>query len=664
MSAHPASPSASSPSDQPLWTPSPERVAQARLTAFRKLAEAAAGQSFPDYPSLWQWSIDEFPAFWSLFWDFAGVIGDKGNVTIKDADKMPGAQFFPEARLNWAENLLRRRDDGVAIIFTDELGRDRQITHKELAHKVSRLQQALKKAGVTEGDRVAGYLPNLPETLMAALATASLGAIWSSASPDFGAQGLVDRFGQIEPKVMFAADGYFYSSKTIDCLQKVKDAQAQIPSIQTTIIIPFTKDAPEIAGLRNAVLLEDFVAPFTATDPEFKRVAFNHPLFIMFSSGTTGIPKCIVHGHGGTLLQHMKEHQLQCDIKENDRVFYFTTCGWMMWNWQISALASGATLLLFDGSPVHPDPHVLWRYTSKYGCTLFGTGAKYIDSLKAGGIVPKDEHDLSKLRTITSTGSPLVHESFDYVYRAIKSDVHLASISGGTDIVACFVIGNPLSPVWRGEIQGAGLGFAVDVFDDNGQPMPAGAGSGELVCTKPFPSMPVKFWNDESGERYHKAYFERFPNVWCHGDWIERTVHGGLIILGRSDATLNPGGVRIGTAEIYRQVEQIPDVLESIAVGQLWQDDERVILFVRLKDGFELTEDLLTRIKARIRTGASPRHVPAKVIAVKDIPRTKSNKIVELAVKEVIHNRPVRNVEALANPEALDLYKDLPALQA
>ena len=660
MSASLASPS----SDQPLWTPSAERVAQARLTAFRKLAEAEAGRSFPDYQALWQWSIDEFPSFWSLFWDFAGVIGDKGQAAIQDADKMPGAQFFPEARLNWAENLLRRRDDGVAIIFTDELGRDRQITYKELGDQVSRLQQALKQAGVTEGDRVAGYLPNLPETLMAALATASLGAIWSSASPDFGAQGLVDRFGQIEPKVLFAADGYFYSSKTIDCLQKVKDAQAQIPSIQTTIVIPFTKDAPDITVLKNAVLLEDFVAPFTAKEPEFKRVGFNHPLFIMFSSGTTGIPKCIVHGHGGTLLQHMKEHQLQCDIKENDRVFYFTTCGWMMWNWQISALASGATLLLFDGSPVHPDPHVLWRYTSKYGCTLFGTGAKYIDALKAGGIVPKDAHDLSKLRTITSTGSPLVHESFDYVYRAIKSDVHLASISGGTDIVACFVIGNPISPVWRGEIQGAGLGFAVDVFDDNGQPMPAGAGSGELVCTKPFPSMPVKFWNDESGERYHKAYFERFPNVWCHGDWIERTTHGGLIIMGRSDATLNPGGVRIGTAEIYRQVEQIPDVLESIAVGQLWQDDERVILFVRLKDGFELTEDLLTRIKSRIRTGASPRHVPAKVIAVKDIPRTKSNKIVELAVKEVIHNRPVRNVEALANPEALELYKDLPALKA
>ncbi len=645
------------PDDTPLWTPSAERQAGSLLIKFK------GDKPLADYPAIWKWSIEQPEEFWSEFWDFAGVIGDKGQRVLKDADKMPGAQFFPDAKINWAENLLRQRGDGTAIIFMDETGRERKISHDELAQKVSRLQQALKAAGVVKGDRVAGYLPNLPETLIAALATASLGAIWSSASPDFGAQGLVDRFGQIEPKIFIAVDGYFYGGKVLDCLGKVREAQPQIKGITKTIIVPFVKDAPDITGIENAVLLEDFIAAFPAKDVAFDRVEFNHPLFIMFSSGTTGIPKCIVHGHGGTLLQHMKEHQLQCDAKPGDKVFYFTTCGWMMWNWQISALASGATLMLFDGSPFHPDPHILWSYAARHGCTLFGTGAKYIDALKANNIIPKDHHDLSALRTITSTGSPLVHESFDFVYRAIKADVHLASISGGTDIVSCFVIGNPISPVYRGEIQGAGLGFAVDVFNDDGKPMPPGAGSGELVCTKPFPSMPVGFWNDDNGERYHKAYFERFDNIWCHGDWIERTKHNGLIIHGRSDATLNPGGVRIGTAEIYRQVEQIPEVLESIAVGQIWQDDERVILFVRLKPEFNLDEELTARIKARIRAGASPRHVPAKILAVADIPRTKSNKIVELAVKEVIHNRKVRNVEALANPDALELYRDLSALQ-
>ncbi len=650
--------------DQPLWTPSAERQAGSLLVKFKQGIEAKNGKALPDYDAIWTWSNDEPEQFWSAFWDFANVIGDKGTSILENPQKMPGAQFFPEAKINWAENLLRERGTGTAIIFMDETGRERKISHGELAQKVSQLQQALKAAGVIKGDRVAGYMPNLPETLMAALATASLGAIWSSASPDFGAQGLVDRFGQIEPKIFIAVDGYFYGGKTIDCLGKVREAQPQIKGITKTIIVPFVKDAPDISGIENAVLLEDFISPFKAQDLAFTRVDFNHPLFIMFSSGTTGIPKCIVHGHGGTLLQHMKEHQLQCDVKPGDKVFYFTTCGWMMWNWQISALASGATLMLFDGSPFHPDPHILWSYAARHGCTLFGTGAKYIDALKANNIIPKDHHDLSSLRTITSTGSPLVHESFDFVYRAIKSDVHLASISGGTDIVSCFVIGNPISPVYRGEIQGAGLGFAVDVFNDDGQPMPPGAGSGELVCTKPFPSMPVGFWNDPEGERYHKAYFDRFDNVWCHGDWIERTKHGGLIIHGRSDATLNPGGVRIGTAEIYRQVEQIPEVLESIAVGQIWQDDERVILFVRLKPEFDLNEELTARIKARIRSGASPRHVPAKILEVADIPRTKSNKIVELAVKEVIHNRKVRNVEALANPEALDLYRDLAELKA
>lgn len=657
-------PQASSPlsEDQPLWTPSPERATSSRLAAFIDSAQRLTGQHFPDYQTLWQWSVAEPDSFWSLVWDFCGVVGDKGATALADRDKMPGARFFPDAQLNWAENLLRKRGDGTAVIFLDEKGRERSLSSKDLAAAVSRLQQALKNSGVSSGDRVAGYLPNMIETLVAALATASLGAIWSSASPDFGAQGLIDRFGQIGPKILIMADGYFYNGKTIDCLTKAREAKAAIPGIEKVIVVPFTASAPDLAGLGDAALWDDFIAPYQARDPDFVRVGFNHPLFIMFSSGTTGIPKCIVHGHGGTLLQHLKEHQLQCDVRDGDRVFYFTTCGWMMWNWQISALASGATLLLFDGSPFHPDPYVLWAYAARHGATLFGTGAKYIDALKANGVTPSAQHDLGALRTITSTGSPLVHESFDYVYRAIKSDVHLASISGGTDIVSCFVLGNPISPVYRGEIQGPGLGLAVDVFDESGRPMPAGAGSGELVCTKPFPSMPVCFWNDENGERYRKAYFDRFPNVWCHGDWIERTVHDGLIILGRSDATLNPGGVRIGTAEIYRQVEQIPEVLESIAVGQQWQNDERVVLFVRLKPDVKLDEDLISRIKTRIRSGASPRHVPAKILQVSDIPRTKSNKIVELAVKEVIQGRPVRNVEALANPEALDLYRNLKEL--
>jgi acetoacetyl-CoA synthetase len=645
-------------SPSPLWTPSSSWVRGSSLYDFAR----KAGFSGENYEEIWQWSVSEIGEFWSKVWDYCGVIGEKGEVSLENANKMVGANFFPEARLNWAENLLRRRDDGVALIFLDEAERERQLSFRELAHQVSLMQQALKQAGVVAGDRVAGYMPNMPETLIGALATASLGAIWSSASPDFGVQGVVDRFGQIEPKILLTVDAYFYGGKTVDCLSKLAEILPRLPSVGKTIVFPFVAEKPDLSALPSAELWGDFVAPFAATNLTFERVKFSHPLFIMFSSGTTGVPKCIVHGHGGTLLQHMKEHRLQCDIRENDRVFYFTTCGWMMWNWQISALASGATLLLYDGSPFYPSPYVLWDYTTKHGCTLFGTGAKYIDALKANGVRLKETYDLSTLRTLTSTGSPLVHESFDYVYEAIKEDIHLASISGGTDIVSCFVIGNPLSPVWRGEIQGPGLGYAIDAFSDNGEPMPDGAGSGEMVCTKPFPSMPVGFWADEDGSRYHKAYFDRFPNIWCHGDWIERTIHHGFIIHGRSDATLNPGGVRIGTAEIYRQVEQIPEVLESIAVGQAWDNDERVVLFVRLKEGAILNEDLIGRIKARIRAGASPRHVPAKILQVADIPRTKSNKIVELAVREVIHNRPVKNVEALANPEALDLYRGLKAL--
>ena len=650
-------------SEQPLWVPDKKQAEASQLFRFARTVEKTTGLSFPDYDSLWRWSVDQPGVFWDAVWDFTGVIGEKGNVQLAHADKMPGAQFFPEARINFAENLLRRRDDGIAIIFRDEKEDERSLSFNDLYDQVSRWAQALSVAGVKEGDRVAAFMPNMPETMIAMLATASLGAIWSSASPDFGTQGLLDRFGQVEPTVFVAVDGYYYGGKTLDCLQKIAEVQPQLKGLKKTVIVPFTNQKPDLSKLKDAVTVGDFIGGFTAQDISFNRVGFNHPLFIMFSSGTTGIPKCIVHGHGGTLLQHLKEHRLQCDIKRDDRVFYFTTCGWMMWNWLVSAVASEATLLMYDGSPFYPNGRVLWDFTSTHGCTLFGTAAKYIDALKANNIRPMDHYDLSDLRTVTSTGSPLVHESFDFVYDAIKKDVHLASISGGTDIVSCFVLGNPISPVWRGEIQCAGLGMAVDAFSDDGKPIPPGAGSGELVCTKPFPCMPVMFWNDEDGSKYKKAYFDRFDNIWCHGDWIERTAHGGFIIHGRSDATLNPGGVRIGTAEIYRQVEQIPEVFESIAVGQDWDNDVRVILFVRMKEGQSLTDDVKDRIKKQIRNGASPRHVPAKIIQVTDIPRTKSNKIVELAVREVIHNRPVKNVEALSNPEALMLYKDLAELK-
>lgn len=646
--------------DKPLWTPSSDRIAATNLAAFMD----QCGQKGADYDAFWRWSVDEAESFWDRLWDFTDVRGTKGGSILKNPDRMTGGQYYPDGTINYADNLLRRRDDAPAMIFRDEPGRERTISFNELYNEVSRWQQALRAAGVKKGDRVAAFMPNMPETIIATLATASLGAIWSSASPDFGVQGIIDRFGQIEPTVFIAVDGYFYGGKTLDCLAKVREVQPNLPGLKKTIIVPFVNETPNIGGLSDAVTTHEFLSPFKPAEMSYEAVNFNHPLFIMFSSGTTGIPKCIVHGHGGTLLQHLKEHRLQCDIKKDDRVFYFTTCGWMMWNWLISALASEATLLLFDGNPFHPNGNVLWDFTSKHGAMLFGTSAKYIDAMKVNKIHPMETHDLSKLKVVTSTGSPLVHESFDFVYQHIKKDVHLASISGGTDIVSCFVLGNPISSVYRGEIQGAGLGMAMEVFDDNGKPIPPGAGSGEMVCVKPFPSMPVMFWNDPDNAKFHGAYFERFENIWCHGDWIERTPHGGCIIHGRSDATLNPGGVRIGTAEIYRQVEQIPDVIESIAVGQDWDGDVRIILFVRLKSGVTLNDALIDAIKKQIRTGASPRHVPAKIIQVTDIPRTKSGKITELAVRDVIHGRKVKNVEALANPEALEIYRDLSALRA
>lgn len=646
----------------PLWQPSPETIGHSILRDFMDQVESEYEVSLPGYGALWEWSVGNLPEFWNKVWDFCGVIGEKGEETIRNPEAMQQAEFFPAARLNYARNLLRRRDGSPAILFRDERGRERTLSSEDLYKAVAKVAGALKDLGIKKNDRVAGYLPNIPETVIAALAASSIGAIWSSASPDFGIQGVLDRFGQIDPKVLFCVDGYTYGGKRIDCLDKVKAVAPELKSLDQIVVIPFLDENPDIDGIEKSVRIDDFTGPFEGSDIHFENLPFNHPLFIMFSSGTTGVPKCIVHSQGGTLLQHLKEHQLHCDIKPGDRVFYFTTCGWMMWNWQITALASGAALMLYDGNPFYPNGNVLWDYTSAHGCTLFGTAAKYIDALKKEEIHPAQTHDLTSLKTITSTGSPLIHESFDFVYGHVKSDVHLASISGGTDIVSCFVLGNPVSPVWRGEIQGPGLGMAVDVYDHNGKPIPPGEGSGELVCTKPFPSMPVYFWNDDGGKKYKSAYFDRFEGIWCHGDWIERTQHNGFIIHGRSDATLNPGGVRIGTAEIYRQVEKIPEILESIAVGQEWGTDERIILFVRTRNETDLDDDLKKRIVKTVRSGASPRHVPAKIIKVEDIPRTKSNKIVEIAVRDTIHGKPVRNLEALANPEALDLYKNIDEL--
>ena len=644
-------------SEQALWTPSADKIDSSNLKAFMDIC----GHGSDDYNDFWQWSINNLEEFWSKLWDYCDVIGEKGEVVLKDPKKMTGSQFFPNGKINYAENLLRNKSDDPAIIFHNETGTDRTLTFKELYDQVSLWEQALKAQGIKEGDRVAAYMPNMPETIIACLATASIGAIWSSASPDFGAQGIIDRFGQIEPKVLITTNGYYYGGKIIDCLEKVEEVQKSIKGLEKIIVVPFAESDIDLGNIEKADLVENFLKGFEPEDIEFNAVNFNHPLFIMFSSGTTGVPKCIVHGHGGTLLQHLKEHRLQSDVKAGDKIFYFTTCGWMMWNWLVTGLASDACLLLYDGNPFYPDKEVLWEFTSKHKAMMFGTSAKYIDALKNFDVHPKNNHDLSALKMVASTGSPLTHESFDYVYQSIKQDVHLASISGGTDIVSCFMLGNPISAVWRGEIQGAGLGMAIDSFDDEGNSLAVGV-SGELVCTKPFPCMPVSFWNDPDGSKLHSAYFDNIDNTWCHGDWVEKTSHGGFIIHGRSDATLNPGGVRIGTAEIYRQVEKIPEVFESIAVGQDWEGDTRVILFVRLVEGATIDDDLIKRIKLQIRGGASPRHVPAHVIQIMDIPRTKSGKITELAVRDVIHNRKVKNKEALANPEALDLYKDIEVL--
>ena len=601
-------------SGQMLWRPSADRVAATRVMAFIGEANRRHGLSLKSYRDLHGWSVTQRDLFWDLVWDFCGVIGDKGARRVDNPEAMPGAHFFPDARLNFAENLLRRADGGEALVFRGEDKASYRLTFAELSALVSRLQQALKAAGIGKGDRVAAMMPNLPESIALMLAVTSIGAIWSSCSPDFGERGVLDRFGQIEPKAFVAVDGYWYGGKKIELAERLAGIVKQLPTAQTVVIVPYLKEAERVAAsVPRAVALETFLKPFAAKPLSFERLPFNHPVYILYSSGTTGVPKCIVHGAGGTLLQHLKEHWLQCDLREGDRFFYFTTCGWMMWNWLASGIATGATLILWDGSPFAPKETALFDYAQDEKITLFGTSAKYIDACKKANLAPARTHDLSALKLMTSTGSPLAAESFDYVYSDIKKDLHLASISGGTDIVSCFVLGDPTAPVYRGEIQAPGLGMAVDVWSADGKPIVRE--KGELVCTRPFASMPVMFWNDPDGRKYRGAYFERFPGVWCHGDFAEWTEHGGMIIHGRSDATLNPGGVRIGTAEIYAQVEQIPEVLEAIAIGQDWDNDVRVVLFLRLKEGIKLDDALRETIRKKIRSGATPRHVPAKILA-------------------------------------------------
>ena len=640
-----------------LWKPSASRVQSSHIFNFIQFIKKKNKHNkqigkINSSSKLYDWSVGSPAEFWDDLWDYCDVLSSKkGKTILTNPNKMPGAIWFPESRLNYAENLLRQRDDQEAIVFKGEDKVENRLTYAQLYDAVSITAQALSKQGVKKGDRVAAFLPNLPDTIIFMLAATSLGALWSSCSPDFGTQGVLDRFGQIKPKILIGVDGYFYNGKQIDTTQKLGEIASSLGSLKKVVVVPYTTSKPKIAAIKKSILLHDFVKPFKPGQIKFEQVPFNHPLFIMFSSGTTGVPKCIVHGHGGTLLQHLKEHRLHTDLKVGDRFFYFTTCGWMMWNWLVSGLASGATLLLFDGAPTYPKPDTLFDFAEQERMTVFGTSAKYIDAINKLGVIPKKTHNLTHLTTITSTGSPLSPESFDYVYNNIKKDVLLSSIAGGTDIISCFVLGDPTLPVYRGEIQRRGFGLKVQVFNDQGKPVTGE--KGELVCTAPFPSMPIGFWNDKNDRKYRDAYFANFKNTWCHGDFIEITERETLIIYGRSDAVLNPGGVRIGTSEIYRQVEKLDSVMESLVIGQTWQNDTRVVLFVRLRDGLKLTEKLRAEIKRTIRSNATPRHVPAKILQVADIPRTKSGKIVELAVRNLVHNEPVKNIEALANPKAL-----------
>lgn len=647
--------------ETPLWEPQPDAAANSNVARFMADFSRVLPMVVETPRDLHRASVEHAEDFWSALWDFCGIVGDKGAAPyIENPDRMPGARFFPQASLNYAENLLAAGPE-PALIFRCEDGTRRELSRDELRVQVARARQVMKDMGVGKGDRVAAMMPNMPETVIAFLAAASIGAVWSSCSPDFGVQGVLDRFGQIEPKLFVACEGYRFNGKRHSVAGKIADVLAQLPSVEHVLLVEGLDGTAGTAdSIENARSWDAALGSCEGTEPQFERLPFDHPLYILFSSGTTGVPKCIVHCAGGALLQHVKEQQLHCNLVPGERLFYFTTCGWMMWNWLVSGLASAATLVLYDGSPVYNEGRLLFDIADDEMISVFGTSAKFIDAAFKAGLRPRESHDLSAMRMICSTGSPLSPEGFDYVYRDIKPDVHLASISGGTDIVSCFVLGHPMLPVWRGEIQAPGLGLATDVFDTDGKPL--ARGKGELVCTKPFPSMPVAFWNDPDGTKYHDAYFARFDNIWHHGDFAEWTEHGGMIIHGRSDATLNPGGVRIGTAEIYRQVEQLEQVRESIVIGQDWDGDVRIVLFVVLAGGAELDDALRNAIRTRIREGASPRHVPAKIVAVGDIPRTKSGKITELAVRDVVHGREVKNKEALANPEALELFANIAEL--
>lgn len=646
----------------PLWAPSSDRVSYTRVWDYIQRINQQYRLDIKSFDDLWAWSVKSPETFWKSVAAFAGLISSPLTGPFKaDAPHMWKQHFFPHVQLNYAENLLRRRDDDPAIIFWGEDRINKTLSHNQLYQQVCRLAHALKAKGLKAGDRVAGFVPNTPEALIAMLATTALGGVWSSGSPDFGVEGALDRFGQIEPKFLFAADGYFYNGKEIDTLEKTVEIASKLPSLTQTIIFDYIGSGSESSIYNDAIVKwDDFVGDSTAHDIVFEKFPFNHPLFIMFSSGTTGKPKCIVHGTGGTLLQHMKEHQLHMDIHPNDRVFYFTTCGWMMWNWLVSGLASNATLVLFDGSPFARKGRILIDMIDDVGVTMFGVSAKYIDALAKLKISPIDTHKLNSLRAIGSTGSPLAHESFDYIYTQFKQDVQLVSLSGGTDIVSCFALGNPIGPVYQGQLQSRGLGLDVDVFDEMGQPIRSH--KGELVCKQAFPAMPLCFWNDPNDVRYKASYFERFENIWCHGDYVELTAENGMIFHGRSDAVLNPGGVRIGTAEIYRQVEKVDEVLECFAIGQHWEHDERVVLFVKLRDSLTLTDELKLKIKDVILANTTRRHVPDVIISVPDIPKTRSGKIVELAVRSLVHGEEIKNKEAISNPEALEFFKNIPEL--
>ncbi|SPF46663.1 Acetyl-coenzyme A synthetase 1 [Syntrophobacter sp. SbD1] len=646
-----------------LWEPSEERVKSTNMYQFIRYVNERYGMSISSYDELYRWSINEIPLFWEAVWNYSGVIFSKPyEFIIDEASKLPGAKWFEGARLNFAENLLRYRDDRVALSFKGEAASTVSITNAELYDQVARLACSLRNIGIKPGDRIAGFMPNMIETVVAMLAATSIGATWSSCSPDFGSGGLLDRFGQIGPQVLFTANGYSYGGKKFDSLSLIGGIAKELPTVEHIIVVPYTDSKPDISGVPKGVLYDDFLSRGEVPELVFEQLPANHPVYIMYSSGTTGAPKCIVHEAAGTLVQHLKELKLHTDLKREDTIFYYTTCGWMMWNWLVSSLALGVRVLLYDGSPFHRNPDVLWRLAQDEKVSVFGTSAKYLSGIEKAGVKPGKAFDLSPLRAVLSTGSPLSIESFEYVYRDIKSDIVLSSISGGTDIISCFMLGNPIGPVYAGELQCRGLGMKVEAYDQDGNPVIGK--KGELVCTAAAPSMPVGFWNDSEGRKYRSAYFESYPGVWAHGDHIEITMHGGVIIHGRSDATLNPGGVRIGTAEIYRQVETIPEILDSLVIGQDWENDVRVILFVKLRQGCELDEELLKRIKSTIRQNTTPRHVPAKIIAVADIPYTLSGKKVELAVRNIIHGKDVENRFALANPEVLDQYNSLKELDS